>query len=57
MIRPGFVYGGTKGLIFTEASLRDGFVAPGLKLAAFPEHRLIHRRKASTRPTLSRVSP
>src|SRR3954449_2282454 len=25
--------GGRKGLIFTEASLRDGFVAPGLKLA------------------------
>ena len=43
--------GGTHGLIFTEASLRDGFVAPGLKLAAFPEHRLIHRKKASTRPT------
>ena len=39
--------GGTTGLIFTEANLRDGFVAPGLKLAAFPEHRLIHRRKAS----------
>ncbi|HWM12634.1 MAG TPA: CarD family transcriptional regulator, partial [Solirubrobacteraceae bacterium] len=43
--------GGSTGLIFTEANLRDGFVAPGLKLAAFPEHRLIHRRKASTRPT------
>lgn len=43
--------GGRKGLIFTEANLRDGFVAPGLKLAAFPEHRLIHRKKASTRPT------
>src|SRR5215217_6635640 len=43
--------GGTTGLIFTEANLRDGFVAPGFKLAAFPEHRLIHRRKASTRPT------
>src|SRR4051794_26588359 len=42
--------GGTKGLIFTEASLRDGFVAPGLKLAAFPEHRLIHRKKASSKP-------
>jgi transcription-repair coupling factor (superfamily II helicase) len=38
-------------LVFTEANLRDGFVAPGLKLAAFPEHRLIHRRKATTRPT------
>jgi transcription-repair coupling factor (superfamily II helicase) len=43
--------GATSGLIFTEANLRDGFVAPGLRLAAFPEHRLIHRRKASTRPT------
>jgi transcription-repair coupling factor (superfamily II helicase) len=39
------------GLVFEEANLRDGFVAPGLKLAAIPEHRLIHRRKASTRPT------
>src|SRR3954464_4567452 len=43
--------GATRGRVFTEASLRDGFVAPGLKLAAFPEHRLIHRKKASTRPT------
>jgi transcription-repair coupling factor (superfamily II helicase) len=43
--------GGTSGLVFTEASLRDGFIAPSFKLAAFPEHRLIHRRKASTRPT------
>jgi len=43
--------GGTSGLVFTEANLRDGFVAPGFRLAAFPEHRLIHRRKASTRPT------
>jgi transcription-repair coupling factor (superfamily II helicase) len=45
--------GATTGLVFTEASLRDGFVAPGFKLAAFPEHRLIHHRKASTRPTRS----
>jgi transcription-repair coupling factor (superfamily II helicase) len=44
--------GGTaEGLVFHEATLRDGFIAPGLKLAAVPEHRLIHRRKASTRPT------
>src|ERR1700754_3376771 len=43
--------GGASGLVFTEATLRDGFVAPGLKLAAFPEHRLIHRRKAAQRPT------
>jgi transcription-repair coupling factor (superfamily II helicase) len=43
--------GAATGLVFTEATLREGFVAPGLKLAAFPEHRLIHRRRASTRPT------
>src|SRR3954462_9195098 len=43
--------GGASGLVFTEATLRDGFVAPGLKLAAFPEHRLIHRKKAAQRPT------
>src|SRR4051794_19732217 len=41
--------GARKGLIFTEATLRDGFVAPGLKLAAFPEHRLIHRQKAAAK--------
>ncbi|HEX8105093.1 MAG TPA: transcription-repair coupling factor [Solirubrobacteraceae bacterium] len=38
-------------LHFVEATLRDGFIAPQMKLAAIPEHRLIHRRKASTRPT------
>ncbi|HZB75895.1 MAG TPA: transcription-repair coupling factor [Solirubrobacteraceae bacterium] len=43
--------GAADGLVFQEATLRDGFIAPGLKLAAVPEHRLIHRRKASTRPT------
>jgi transcription-repair coupling factor (superfamily II helicase) len=41
------------GLIFTEANVRDGFLAPQLKLAVIPEHRLLHRRKASTRPTRS----
>jgi transcription-repair coupling factor (superfamily II helicase) len=40
-----------EGLIFQHARLRDGFVAPGLKLAAIPEHRLIHRRVAQQRPT------
>ncbi len=40
------------GLVFAEARLRDGFVAPQLKLAAIPEHRLIHRRRsAPQRPT------
>jgi len=39
------------GLVFSEANLRDGFVAPPLKLAAIPEHRLIHRRGRVERPT------
>jgi len=33
-------------LRFAAASLREGFVAPGLKLAVFPEHRLLRRRRA-----------
>ena len=42
---------GKSGLHFVEATLRDGFIAPQMHLAAIPEHRLIHRRKASARPT------
>jgi transcription-repair coupling factor (superfamily II helicase) len=34
-------------LIFVQASLREGFVAPQWKLAVFPEHRLIARRRAA----------
>ena len=37
-------------LLFAEANLRDGFVAPPLKLAVIPEHRLIHRRGRAERP-------
>ena len=33
-------------LRFAAASLREGFVAPALKLAVFPEHRLLRRRRA-----------
>jgi transcription-repair coupling factor (superfamily II helicase) len=33
-------------LRFAVASLREGFVAPSLKLAVFPEHRLLRRRRA-----------
>ncbi len=33
-------------LRFTAASLREGFVAPSLKLAVYPEHRLLRRRRA-----------
>ncbi|MBA2517023.1 MAG: DEAD/DEAH box helicase, partial [Solirubrobacterales bacterium] len=44
---------GTSGsgpLNFVEATLRDGFIAPQMQLAMIPEHRLLHRRKASSRP-------
>jgi transcription-repair coupling factor (superfamily II helicase) len=39
-------------LKFVTASLREGFVAPQLKLAVYPEHRLLRRRRAerSDRP-------
>jgi transcription-repair coupling factor (superfamily II helicase) len=33
-------------LRFVAASLREGFVAPQLRLAVFPEHRLLRRRRA-----------
>src|SRR5829696_7013849 len=32
-------------LTFAHASLRDGFIAPQLKLAVLPEHRLLRRRR------------
>jgi transcription-repair coupling factor (superfamily II helicase) len=34
------------GVVFAAASLREGFLAPGLKLAVLPEHRLLRRRRA-----------
>jgi transcription-repair coupling factor (superfamily II helicase) len=37
-------------LRFAAASLREGFVAPQLKLAIFPEHRLLRRRRAERSP-------
>jgi transcription-repair coupling factor (superfamily II helicase) len=39
-------------LRFAAASLREGFIAPSLKLAVFPEHRLMRRRRAE-RPEAS----
>ena len=33
-------------LRFAQAGLREGFVAPSLRLAVFPEHRLLRRRHA-----------
>jgi transcription-repair coupling factor (superfamily II helicase) len=37
-------------LRFAAASLREGFVAPQLRLAVFPEHRLLRRRRAERPP-------
>jgi transcription-repair coupling factor (superfamily II helicase) len=34
------------GVLFAQASLREGFLWPGLKLAIVPEHRLLRRRRA-----------
>jgi transcription-repair coupling factor (superfamily II helicase) len=50
---PGAARAGAAGaalepsLRFAAASLREGFLAPQLKLAVFPEHRLLRRRRAA----------
>jgi transcription-repair coupling factor (superfamily II helicase) len=59
-LRPTFVDGARRGtpdgegaLWFAVARLREGFVAPQLKLAVIPEHRLLRRRRPErpdTRP-------
>src|SRR5205085_5248489 len=59
-LRPAFVDGraprvtdGEGSLWFAVARLREGFIAPQLKLAVMPEHRLLRRRRAErpdTRP-------
>ena len=59
-LRPTFLNGtlpaagdGEGALWFTVAPLREGFVAPELKLAVIPDHRLLRRRRAErpdTRP-------
>ncbi|HEY1689864.1 MAG TPA: transcription-repair coupling factor [Solirubrobacteraceae bacterium] len=36
-------------LAFAQASLREGFIAPQLKLAILPEHRLLRRRRTERR--------
>jgi transcription-repair coupling factor (superfamily II helicase) len=47
-LRPRFTEGGAigEGLWFTQARLREGFIAPQLKLAVIPDHRLLRRRRA-----------
>ena len=37
------------GVLFAHAGLREGFLAPQLKLAVVPEHRLLRRRRAGAR--------
>jgi transcription-repair coupling factor (superfamily II helicase) len=37
------------GLTFASASLREGFLAPSMKLAIVPEHRLLRRRRTDRR--------
>jgi transcription-repair coupling factor (superfamily II helicase) len=37
---------GEAGLRFATAALREGFIAPQLKLAIVPDHRLLRRRRA-----------
>jgi transcription-repair coupling factor (superfamily II helicase) len=46
--------GGEPGVWFAAAALREGFLAPGLKLAVVPEHRLLRRRRSGTEPFFSR---
>ncbi|MEZ5077060.1 MAG: transcription-repair coupling factor [Solirubrobacterales bacterium] len=41
------------GLAFAEARLREGFVSPELKLAAYPFRRLVHRRRRAEEPALA----
>ena len=42
-------------LTFAQATLREGFVAPGLRLAVIPDHRLFRRRRAPpARPPVGR---
>jgi transcription-repair coupling factor (superfamily II helicase) len=47
--------GGEPGVWFAAAALREGFLAPGLKLAVLPEHRLLRRGRASDRKPGPRV--
>jgi len=41
-------------LTFAQATLRDGFIAPALRLAVIPDHRLFRRRRAAARPSSGR---
>jgi transcription-repair coupling factor (superfamily II helicase) len=53
-VRAGFLDGRPPprepAVVFAAASLREGFLAPSLKLAVLPEHRLLRRRRAAREP-------
>ncbi len=51
---PAAAQNGSSGLIFTQARLREGFIAPQFHLAVIPEHRLFRRRRGVERPTQTR---
>jgi len=45
-----------RAVLFAEAGLADGFVAPDLKLAVIPFRRLVHRRRAAPAPARGRLA-
>jgi transcription-repair coupling factor (superfamily II helicase) len=45
---------GQDRLTFAQATLREGFIAPGLRLAVIPDHQLFHRRRPVARPSVGR---
>jgi len=44
-----------QGVWFAEARLREGFLAPELRLAVVPQRRLVHRRRAETTAVSARA--
>jgi transcription-repair coupling factor (superfamily II helicase) len=48
---------GGQALLFAEASIQEGFIAPALKLAVIPYRRLVHRRRSEApAPTRGRLA-
>jgi transcription-repair coupling factor (superfamily II helicase) len=53
-VQPAAAGNGSSGLIFAQARLREGFIAPQFHLAVIPEHRLFRRRRAPEKPSQTR---
>jgi transcription-repair coupling factor (superfamily II helicase) len=48
---------GGQTVLFAQASIQEGFIAPALKLAVIPHRRLVHRRRAEApAPTRGRLA-